>query len=50
MTRHLVIVLPDGLTKQLTYSGRKLTVQCRGVTKPQGDEHGTRQPVAARIK
>ena len=27
-TRHLVIVLPDGFTKQATYSGKKLTVPC----------------------
>ena len=32
-TRHLVIVLPDGLTKQATYSGKKLAVQCRAVSK-----------------
>ena len=32
-TRHLIIVLPDGLTKQALYSGKKLTVQCGAVAK-----------------
>ena len=28
-TRHLVIALPDSSTKQVTYTGNKLTVQCK---------------------
>jgi alpha-glucosidase len=33
-TRHLVITLPDGVTRQVTYTGRKLTVACGGPGKP----------------
>jgi len=32
-TRHLVITLPDGGTRQVTYTGRKLTVACGGPRK-----------------
>jgi alpha-glucosidase len=30
-TRHLLVTLPNGFTKQVTYTGRKLTVPCRGM-------------------
>ncbi len=30
-TRHLVVALPDGSTKQMTYTGSNLTVRCKGL-------------------
>ena len=33
--RHLVIALPDGSTKQVTYMGNKLTVRCSGLQRTQ---------------
>ena len=33
-TRHLVIALPGGVTRQVTYTGKKLTVACGGPRKP----------------
>jgi alpha-D-xyloside xylohydrolase len=29
-TRHLVVALPDGSTKRVTYTGKKVTVRCKG--------------------
>jgi alpha-glucosidase len=34
-TRHLIIALPDGSTKEVTYTGSKLAVRCGGPRKPQ---------------
>ena len=37
-TRHLVIALPDGSKKQVTYMGNKLTVRCgKGLQRTQGE-------------